>query len=93
MLCTPKLFSSVKKNVSPEGPPIGVTPLLLLLRDPGDGEREVSDDGRDLGRAPDVAAVVVPGPEDDGGGEAEEAKTSSKGRMAVVFVARQTHRY
>ena len=79
--------------MSPEGPPIGVTPLLLLLRDPGDGERELSDDGRDLGRAPEVAAGEAPGAEEDGGGEAEEAKTSSKGRMAVLSSAPQRHGY
>jgi hypothetical protein len=87
MLCTPKLFSSVRKKVSPEGP-AGAAPLLLLLlavavlvRTPGDGEREASDEGRDFGR--DVAAA-----DEDEGGEAEAAKTSSKGRMAVRCASR-----
>lgn len=86
MLCTPKLFSSVRKKVSPEGPP-GAPLLLLLLavavavRRPGDGEREASDEGRDFGR--DGAAA-----DEDEGGEAEAAKTSSKGRMAVRCVQR-----
>jgi hypothetical protein len=88
MLCTPKLFSSVRKKVSPEGPPgeapVLLPPLLLLvgvvlLRRPGDGERELSDEGRDFGRD----ALAVAAEDDDEGGEADAAKTSSKGRMAV----------
>jgi hypothetical protein len=60
-------------------PPLLLLVGVVLLRRPGDGERELSDEGRDFGR--DVLAVAAE--DDDEGGEVDAAKTSSKGRMDV----------
>ena len=47
MLCTPKLFSSVRKNVNPPpGPP-------ATERVPGEDDREVTEAGWALGRVED----------------------------------------
>src|SRR5579862_4368165 len=51
MLCTPKLFSSVRKKVIPLAwdPPVVPRPCPEpLIRRPGDGDRDEVDDGRDL---------------------------------------------
>lgn len=73
ILCTPKLFSSVRKKVippvlpAPPAVPFPCPPLVLLNRKPGDGDRDVMDD---FGRAE---------------GEDEDEKTSSRGRIYSAY--------